>query len=348
MTRNTRKTRACQSGLEVPPKAEQSYSLPIGKIVGGLIFGALVLVAIGLYTDSAALISTLAAFDRTALLLVLALTGINWVLRFIKWHGYLILLGQRPQISDSSWVFLSGFSMAVTPGKFGELLKAWLLEERTGTPMTTTASVVITERLTDFLALVLLASWGVYTTGHGEIVMFIAVIGSILSLAILASESFALRVIRSTATLPLLKKLTPKLEVLYLSMAKLVTPWPLLAATAISIAAWGCECVGFYLVIDALPNTSPDLGEATFIYSFATIFGAITLLPGGLGTTEGSLVGLTHSVFGLATKQSAGAAALIIRFCTLWIAVLVGSVLLLAFRRSTTPKDMLSEIQSTK
>ena len=181
--------------------------------------------------------------------------------------------------------------------------------------MTTTASVVITGATYRFPSACLACILGRIHTGHGEIVMFIAVIGSILSLAILASESFALRVIRSTATLPLLKKLTPKLEVLYLSMAKLVTPWPLLAATAISIAAWGCECVGFYLVIDALPNTSPDLGEATFIYSFATIFGAITLLPGGLGyTTEGSLVGLTHSVFGLATKQSAGAAALIIRF----------------------------------
>ena len=276
--------------------------------------------------------NSLRAFSAKALLGVLTLTAINWILRFIKWHGYLWILGERPHVRDSLWVFLSGFSMGVTPGKFGEILKAWLLEERCGTPITTTASVVITERLTDFIALVLLAAWGVYTTGYGKAVLALATAGSIISLAILSSESLALRLIRATARIPYLHRLTQKLESLYISMATLVAPKPLLLATIISVAAWGCECVGFFFVLDALPATSPELGTATFIYAFATIFGAVTLLPGGLGTTEGSLVGLTFSVFALASKQSAGAAALIIRFCTLWIAVIVGSLLLALFR----------------
>src|SRR5207244_1445227 len=77
------------------------------------------------------------------------------------------------------------------------------------------------------------------------------------------------------------------------------------------------------------------IGSATFIYAFATIFGAVTMLPGGLGATEGSLIGLTYTVFGLAsTRAAATAAAMLIRFCTLWLAVFVGLAALGVLRRT--------------
>jgi uncharacterized membrane protein YbhN (UPF0104 family) len=83
--------------------------------------------------------------------------------------------------------------------------------------------------------------------------------------------------------------------------------------------------VGYHLVLVALPDTSPSLPTAAFIYAFATVFGAVTFLPGGLLATEGSLIGLSGAVFGLAaTREAATAGALLIRFATLWFGVLVG------------------------
>ena len=320
-------------GLTEVPVTDTPRTIPLGKIISGVVLGVAVVAGMSIYSDTRALIASLRSFHGQALIGVLLLTAVNWALRFLKWHFYLRLLGAKPKIVDSGWVFVAGFSMGVTPGKFGELLKAWLLEERSQIPLPLTASVVVGERLTDFIALVLLAAWGVYATGHGVLVMVVACTGSVLSLLILSSESTSLKLIRLTAKLPVLSRLTDALESMYLSTAKLVKPFPLIAATVVSTVAWGCECIGFYLVLNALPETTPDLATATFIYSFATIFGAITLLPGGLGTTEGSLVGLTYSVFALASKQAAVAGALLIRFCTLWAAVIVGVVVLLLFRR---------------
>lgn len=321
-----------------PTAPQTALSVPVGKIAFGLFFGLVVTVAIGVYADAQQLMASITDFSVHTLIAVLSLTALNWALRFMKWHGYLRILQTRPRLSDSLWVFVAGFSMGVTPGKFGEVLKAWLLHERSNIPVTTTASVVIAERLTDFIALVLLASFGVYATGYGAIVMGVACAGSILSIAILSSPSLSIRIIRMTANMPVLNRLTDKLEALYRATAALVRPGPLVLALIVSVAAWGCECYGFYLVLSGISDAPPQLSTCTFIYSFATIFGAITLLPGGLGTTEGSLVGLVHTVFAMAPKQVAGAAALIIRFCTLWAAVLVGLLVLLLFRRQRTPE----------
>lgn len=309
-----------------------------GKLIIGLLLGVLVLVGMGLYADGRKLISSLRSFAWWILVPVLALTLLNYALRFLKWHWYLRELGARDvSVADSSLVFLGGLSMAVTPGKLGELLKAVLLRDRCGVPATTTASVVISERVTDFFALIFLAAGGVASSRHGVFVLGVAVVGSLLFLACVASERLAMWGIGLIGQLPGGGRIAPRLSEMYRAMAVLMRPRVLIGATVLSVAAWFCECFGFYLVLRGLPGATPELATATFIYAFATIFGAVTMLPGGLGATEGSLIGLTHSMFGLASRQAATAGAMLIRFCTLWFAVLVGMVALAVLKATGAP-----------
>ncbi len=312
------------------------------KLLVGVLLGVVVLVGMGLYADGRKLAASLSAFTWWILMPVLGLTLLNYALRFIKWHWYLRTLGATSaSVTDSGLVFLGGLSMAVTPGKLGELLKAVLLRDRCGVPATTTASVVIAERVTDFFALIFLAAGGVLSSQHGVVVLGLAVTGSVVFLGCVAYEPLAMWAIGLIGRLPAGARIAPKLEQMYRAMAVLMRPRVLIGATVLSIAAWFCECLGFHLVLNALPGVTSDLATATFIYSFATIFGAITMLPGGLGATEGSLIGLTYSVFALASKQAATAGAMLIRFCTLWFAVLVGLVALAMLRQTGSA---LSEI----
>ncbi len=309
------------------------------KLLVGLLLGVLVLIGMGIYADGRKLLSSLQEFQWWLLAPVIGLTLLNYLLRFGKWHYYLSLLDARPSIADSGLVFLGGLSMAVTPGKLGELLKAVLLRQRAGVAPTLTASVVISERLTDFLALIVLAAFGVYSSGHGVVVLVISIVGSAAILGCLASQRLSGLALRILRALPLGDRIAPKIEALLRATRALSAPGPLLATTAVSVAAWWCECLGFHLVLSGLMGTAPDLGTATFIYAFATIFGAVTMLPGGLGATEGSLIGLTLA-FGLATAEAtATAGAMIIRFCTLWFAVLVGLVALAVLRFSAGDLD---------
>jgi glycosyltransferase 2 family protein len=66
---------------------------------------------------------------------------------------------------------------------------------------------------------------------------------------------------------------------------------------------------------------------AVFIFSISTVVGALIATPGGLGGTEGALVALTAQLLGLA-RTPASAAALLIRFATLWFGVILGLICL--------------------
>jgi uncharacterized protein (TIRG00374 family) len=61
------------------------------------------------------------------------------------------------------------------------------------------------------------------------------------------------------------------------------------------------------------------------------LVGALLFLPGGLGFTEGSLMGLM--IFSGIGKEIAVASTFIIRAATLWFAVLIGAIVLLIYQR---------------
>ena len=71
--------------------------------------------------------------------------------------------------------------------------------------------------------------------------------------------------------------------------------------------------------------------QALPIYAVATLVGAVTALPGGMIGTEGSMLALLQQSG--AAKSAASASTVLIRLVTLWFAVAIGLLALLALRR---------------
>ena len=71
---------------------------------------------------------------------------------------------------------------------------------------------------------------------------------------------------------------------------------------------------------------------SAFFYATSTLAGALVPLPGGLGVTETILQGQLREL-GHVGEASSTAAMILVRFATLWFAVLVGFVALSLLRR---------------
>jgi uncharacterized membrane protein YbhN (UPF0104 family) len=94
--------------------------------------------------------------------LVLCLTLFNYTLRFGKWHFYLRQIGVRDlPVRESARLFVGGFPLAVTPGKVGEVLKAVWIQQKTGIPTARGVAVVVAERISYGLVVLLLSTVGV-------------------------------------------------------------------------------------------------------------------------------------------------------------------------------------------
>src|SRR5262249_29182044 len=113
--------------------------------------------------------AALAGFRWELLPLILVLTLVNYLVRFVKWQIYLRLIGAPPIPGwESFLLFFSGLAMTITPGKVGEWLKTYLLRGRYRAPISVPAPIVLAERLTDGVAMLVLALGGLLAYGYGR------------------------------------------------------------------------------------------------------------------------------------------------------------------------------------
>jgi uncharacterized protein (TIRG00374 family) len=289
-----------------------------------LIPAALAVVALAglaLFADARQLAARVAAFDPALLVPVLGLSLVNYGLRFARWQLYLYRLGSRLPVLASLGVFLVGFVLSVTPGKAGELGKAWLVRELGGGRALPAVSAVLAERVTDLLGVVLLVAFGALALPGGAWVAAAGVALVAAALLLLAWRRGAHAVLSRLARVPRVGHRVPALEETYVRLRQLLSPGLLAAGLALSAVAWGAEGVGFWLVVG---EYAPGAGvvRAVFDYSASTLAGALSMLPGGLVAAEGSLAALLDAQ-GL-DHAAAASATLITRAATLWFAVALG------------------------
>lgn len=280
-----------------------------------------VFILLSLISDLGALETALVGFPVSLLVPIGLLSLGNYFLRYIKWHWYLKLLGHRINRFPNLLVFLSGFALTVTPGKVGEFIKAYILKERFNVPYTASTAVLLMERFTDVAAIVLLGCLGLFLLFWHWSVAIISIVGLFAFLMLLRNRSFVGWVIDQTARFRPLKRFAGPLRTFYEEGWILLEMDVFIKSLMLSLSAWFLEGLGYALVAWGLGSTI-SLMEGVFIYSVALLGGALTLFLGGLGATEGGMVGL-GIVFGMSRATSA-ASTIIIRVMTLWFAVLIG------------------------
>jgi uncharacterized protein (TIRG00374 family) len=297
------------------------------KLVPAGFFAALALFGLALWADAPRLIDALAGFDLRMLPLALALASMNFVVRFIRWQYYLSHLGISVPRRDSAGIFLSGLSMSITPGKIGELLKCFMLRDRHDVKISTTAPAVVAERYTDILGIMALVAIGATRfEGGGPILIAGGVLLLILLVVLTASDKM---IDRAGAFLSGTLFKGRSLETSWAqesgeAFRSLLRGRPVAVGSSLAALAWFFECVAALVVIRGFGEAGVTLLGATFTYATATLAGALSMLPGGLGATEGSMaVLLTRQDV---TPYAAAGATIVIRACTLWWGVGIGAI----------------------
>lgn len=300
------------------------------RILLAALAGLLVLLLLSAITDLRAVGAALAGFERGYIPPILGLTLLNYLLRFVKWHYYLHLLGIHPSVRDSLLIFASGLSMSVTPAKLGEMLKSYLLQRSYGVAVSRTIPVVLAERATDILGLLALSALSFSALKYGGHVLLAVLACFIGLLALLQSRTASTWLLHRLSRVPRLSRFVGPIRRSYESAYLLSRPLPLAVATPLSIVSWGFECLALHYVLLGFGHPG-GLALSSFTFSFSSLAGAVSMVPGGLGVAEGSMAGLL-ALGGVPPAVAAGATA-IIRFCTLWFGVAIGVIALARTRQ---------------
>lgn len=276
------------------------------------------------------------------ILLAVGLSLGNYVMRIIRWRQYLARLGHRLPLGFVALTYLAGFAFTLSPGKVGEMVRARYYM-RSGVALADVAGAFFVERLMDLLAMIFLAALIVTAVPRYRAVIWVT--SAVVAVVFVALRSNLWgRLAQYVQTHPRVPRLIARLSVRVadaLEAARvLLSPSILAIGLLASLAAWGFEGVGFYWLADIFAPSHVTVTAGVGIYAVAVLVGAVSFLPGGLGSTEAVMTAI------LSTQGYSVADALLVtitcRLVTLWLGVGVGWLAVLALGRVPGPEGTAS------
>lgn len=329
----------------------------LGLIIAlGIYIAFLVVADSQLQLSSANVWEQLAQFAGVLVLPLIGLQVLVMFFRWVEWHYYLGVVGARDKLSlfDSVLIQVAGFTMVVSPGKAGELLKSAVLKVKTGVPVVRSAPIVIAERVVDGLAVIVILvgvllladdalALGTYNGidyDHlSRAIIFTSaglLVAGLVVVQIKPLADFFLGLLRK---MPLVNRFYDPLMHFYESSREIFNLRHVIPMTFVGVGVYLPSVLSLFVVLMGFglePSWSLLL-KSGFIVGVSSAIGALSFVPNGAGVTELSNVGMLLAFvapdYPELTPAVAAAAALIQGFFHKWLRVLVGLFVVLIFRR---------------
>lgn len=294
--------------VKQPPDVPTTFHLPtlhvgLRRVVILIGLGVLTLALLVVLGGGRAALAALVAVDLRWIALGLVIHYSGFVVRGVRWQQLLRVLGHRLSWRYVMGLLLSGwFVSALLPARAGDLLRVAVL--RTATPAHSPVPVaesvgsIVTERVLDMIALVVLGATVGFTLLRTAMPGWIvAAYGSALLLLALALVALLiapplLQWLRRRSQQPFWQKLLDWAAQLVQSLRTLGR-FPLMALLVFgeSLYIWLCDAFLMWAVLRAMEVAAP-LATITFVALTVDIFAAIPITPGGIGQIEAVNVAL--------------------------------------------------------
>jgi len=262
---------------------------------------------------------------RVELIFLIFLLGISsHIIKSFRQKEFLQMVNEKIPFKKNLIIYLAGLSLIATPGGIGTFIKSKYLKRNFGIPNNKSMVVIFLERYHDLLA------------ATSIILISFSISFSLISVTLVIISSFLLILVyllmRNMKTFSFIHDKLLKIKFIAKRLPEvgpdesffiLTRANPMTKGWLISIAAWGLDSFAVYIGFLAF---NVDLGYllTSQIYLTSLGYGILSLLPGGIGVTEGVadylLVdqGLDLSI--------ASSLVIFTRLITLWGATIIGVI----------------------
>jgi glycosyltransferase 2 family protein len=240
--------------------------------------------------DPAKVASALRSFDLVLLAPVLLLTFLTLVVQGLRWHFLLTTVGARLSAVNSVLLSLAGQGItAVLP--LGDLTRAVFASEVSGVAFADVVATVTVQELTFILFLLILAGPVVVERRQVAGAEITALVGIAAVALILLVPPVFHRVHHAVAHTPLLRRFIAQIDELQQETVRLLHHRRTMAWSLIDLVRVALTITAFWLLVRGF---TPGVGWAAagFVLALSYVGGAISLIPGGVGANEASVVGL--------------------------------------------------------
>ena len=291
-----------------------------------------VIASVGLYgvflffSDFNIISEQISNFKYEFLPLILLLVSISWTPLLVRWQILLKKNDINIPIKKSFLLFLCGMSMSITPGHVGELIKSQLMKTIYNIPRTKTAPIIFVEKFYDLTGAIIASIIGIIILGMDTSLILISVSILIVIIFLIYYRPIFEFILKRVTKTKFFSKYSENLSDSYEIVRNSTTPQISSISFGLSILYWIIISVAVHFILLSFGIESVSILKTISIYSSSVIIGAISFIPGGLGITEGSLIGL-FSLEGIDVSLAL-ILSVMIRILTMWYSVSIGFICL--------------------
>jgi uncharacterized protein (TIRG00374 family) len=285
--------------------------------------GLAAIVALVLASNPTALGADIARFNLLLIPVILAASAAFYVLQGLRWYFLLRDIGARISPGDSILLNIAGQSTGMLP--LGELTRAVFVSDAcVDVEFGEVVATVTVQELIFMLILILVAVPGVLSIHRalpGLIVALLGITGVFVLLVVPSCFHVVHHLVERT---PVLRRYTGQVDRLRQETVVLLHRPKTLGWSVLSLAGVGTGVTLFWLVVCGLGGRGLSWPMASFVLAASYVAGAVSLIPGGIGAAEASVVGLLVAA-GI-DPATATAAALLQRVADKGFATLMGFI----------------------
>ena len=291
-----------------------------------------VIASVGLYgvflffSDFNIISKQISNFKYEFLPLILLLVSISWTPLLVRWQILLKKNDINIPIKKSFLLFLCGMSMSITPGHVGELIKSQLIKTIYNIPRTKTAPIIFVEKFYDLTGAIIASIIGIIILGMDASLILISVSILIVIIFLIYYRPIFEFILKRVTKTKFFSKYSENLSDSYEIVRNSTTPQISSISFGLSVLYWIIISVAVHFILLSFGIESISILKTISIYSSSVIIGAISFIPGGLGITEGSLIGL-FSLEGIDISLAL-ILSVMIRILTMWYSVSIGFICL--------------------
>jgi glycosyltransferase 2 family protein len=313
----------------------ERVALPEGWVGGvAALVGVAVVIYLGLlvWSGAAQSLESIKQLGVWTAALGTTVASLAYLVRFVRWQAVLSWLGHRLDIAFNLRVYLSGLAVTTSPGKLGETLRSLLLLPR-GVPLSASLAAFFTDRLSDVAGVAAIVVVAAALQG-GRAPIFEAIVVAVIAGGWMAAVAVRRRGKEITQTAaarwPRAGRWLSSMIAPARCWASVWTVGRSLACATAAFVAFGLQALVFAAYVQQLDASVP-IERSVQIFASATLIGAASMIPAGLGAMEAAAVYQLIDA-GMSTADAV-AVAIAHRLSTLWFGMVIGVGCLLSLSR---------------
>lgn len=300
------------------------FELLKGKIIWIVLASLLLYVVLILFSDASKILDHFVDIRVELVSLIFVFAILSQIVKSFRQKDFLQMVDEKIPLKHNLFIYLAGMSLIATPGGIGTLIKSKYLKDKFGISYNKSVSVIFLERYHDLLAATtiilfsLLVSFSWMSTTL-IIISFLLLLGIYIIITNLNAFSFVRnKLLKIKFLAEQLPEVGPNESFFILTRPKAMTKgW------AISVIGCGLDSMAVYIGFLAF---NIDLGYllTSQIYFTSLGYGILSLIPGGIGVTEGIAEYLLVNQ-GL-NLSIASLIVIFTRLTTMWFVTIIGMI----------------------